>query len=641
MPIPDTSLPPPPKAPAKRSRKKSPQESANTPDLFERLDWTLSVSQSDEEKAILLSSLFPVLPICVSVPLEKFAAVLSLSFSLSFREKKRVFDSMPELSQFQVDELIKTMEDERREFLKLVDRESEPIFQLYMKSILDWAIFLYGTAVGSMMVLRLVQQAIPNGKAFWIPERCGFDATQPYFWLGLLRSAIFAGATSKTVEKLMDLLVNTIGSRRDDRHEFEILNGLYSDQFQPNWDGRLMCDRRVRAAEQLLSQVTMSDDASERERVVYGRSFALGVNQDYEYLGRADALEKSIVIALTALDPVVTRKSDNDHNTSPSKEGKNRVSALLAESVVSKDAEVALSTTEMLLYQRLWLDIRLGRSLESLDYRKRLFSENSERIDPRLVHALTFSAYGTLNASLLRGLLIQSHNEAKLERLDLIEYALNWLCWVLVIGDVDDIDDCIDANYNLIDAELTSAHGNTANGHNVKWRSLYASARFFQWIVQKKNEAYSKSIDEKVADIFGEDAFFSSDRSPQPETEREQSSLLYRCVRTVEAAHHELALIEEIKTTAQRYDACFYLYVLANCVQLRSRCREVARTVAKIPSHRLSGIRFDESVTGRFQKFLEGEESYGGAPDDVDQWKGNWVFSEETGFTIIDNSGRD
>lgn len=68
----------------------------------------------------------------------KFLDLLEHSLSLSTFEKKRVIDSVPNLSQFQIDELMKVFEDERVEFRKLVATEGEIIKGLVIKAQNEW-----------------------------------------------------------------------------------------------------------------------------------------------------------------------------------------------------------------------------------------------------------------------------------------------------------------------------------------------------------------------------------------------------------------------------------------------------------------------------------------------------------------------
>lgn len=68
----------------------------------------------------------------------KFLDLLEHSLSLSTFEKKRVIDSISQLSQFQIDELMKVFEDERVEFRKLVATEGEIIKWLVVKAQNEW-----------------------------------------------------------------------------------------------------------------------------------------------------------------------------------------------------------------------------------------------------------------------------------------------------------------------------------------------------------------------------------------------------------------------------------------------------------------------------------------------------------------------
>lgn len=67
-----------------------------------------------------------------------FIDLLEYSLSLSVSEKRRVVDSIPTLSQFQIDELIKVFIDEREEFRKLLAKEGDVIKDLAIKAKEGW-----------------------------------------------------------------------------------------------------------------------------------------------------------------------------------------------------------------------------------------------------------------------------------------------------------------------------------------------------------------------------------------------------------------------------------------------------------------------------------------------------------------------
>lgn len=67
-----------------------------------------------------------------------FLDLLEHSLSLNFEEKKRIIESIPTLSQFQIDELTKVFEEERTEFVKLYPKEPEQIKELVATAQKQW-----------------------------------------------------------------------------------------------------------------------------------------------------------------------------------------------------------------------------------------------------------------------------------------------------------------------------------------------------------------------------------------------------------------------------------------------------------------------------------------------------------------------
>ncbi len=85
----------------------------------------------------IIMDLVAVHPLTTFNELE-FVDLLEHSLSLSTFEKKRVIDAIPNLSQFQIDELVKVFEDERTEFRKLMPTEGETIKWLLVKAKNEW-----------------------------------------------------------------------------------------------------------------------------------------------------------------------------------------------------------------------------------------------------------------------------------------------------------------------------------------------------------------------------------------------------------------------------------------------------------------------------------------------------------------------
>lgn len=67
-----------------------------------------------------------------------FLKMLSGSISLTKNEKKKIVESIPKLSQYQIDELIKIFEEERRKFAELDEKHQVKIRELQAKQQEDW-----------------------------------------------------------------------------------------------------------------------------------------------------------------------------------------------------------------------------------------------------------------------------------------------------------------------------------------------------------------------------------------------------------------------------------------------------------------------------------------------------------------------
>lgn len=100
---------------------------------FPQWDWVINKNRSSE----FLDHLLP--DNGRKVDRTYFMNLLCKSLSLSRSEKKKVLGKWPELSQFQVDALIETFEDEEKEFTRLLPNESQTIWELVFQSQLAWA----------------------------------------------------------------------------------------------------------------------------------------------------------------------------------------------------------------------------------------------------------------------------------------------------------------------------------------------------------------------------------------------------------------------------------------------------------------------------------------------------------------------
>lgn len=76
-------------------------------------------------------------PVIAQVDMNTFVRLVISSYSLCLAEKYRVIDSIPTLSQLQLDELIKVFEEETIEFYNLIDDEWDIIVNLFAKAWIE------------------------------------------------------------------------------------------------------------------------------------------------------------------------------------------------------------------------------------------------------------------------------------------------------------------------------------------------------------------------------------------------------------------------------------------------------------------------------------------------------------------------
>jgi hypothetical protein len=69
---------------------------------------------------------------------KKFLELLAGSISLTINEKKRIIEAVPQLSQFQIDELMKIFDEEKGKFAELEKKHSDQIAELEKQHAGSW-----------------------------------------------------------------------------------------------------------------------------------------------------------------------------------------------------------------------------------------------------------------------------------------------------------------------------------------------------------------------------------------------------------------------------------------------------------------------------------------------------------------------
>ena len=68
----------------------------------------------------------------------RFLELLAGSISLTINEKKKIIEAIPQLSQFQIDELIKIFDEEKVKFTELEKKHAEQLAELEKKHASSW-----------------------------------------------------------------------------------------------------------------------------------------------------------------------------------------------------------------------------------------------------------------------------------------------------------------------------------------------------------------------------------------------------------------------------------------------------------------------------------------------------------------------
>lgn len=96
-----------------------------------------NAGQNQHDSQALLSIPIPPHP-NTTFDEQKFIGLLAGSISLTITEKKRIIEAIPQLSQFQIDELMKIFEEERGKFAELEKKHSDQIAELEKQHAGAW-----------------------------------------------------------------------------------------------------------------------------------------------------------------------------------------------------------------------------------------------------------------------------------------------------------------------------------------------------------------------------------------------------------------------------------------------------------------------------------------------------------------------
>ena len=97
---------------------------------------------------------------------QRFLRMLAGSLSLSLAEKKRIVESIPKLSQYQVDKLLEILDEEVIKFQELEEKYADQVQKLRQKQEADWQML-------EMEVQKTTKAQLDQQKADEIRKKLG------------------------------------------------------------------------------------------------------------------------------------------------------------------------------------------------------------------------------------------------------------------------------------------------------------------------------------------------------------------------------------------------------------------------------------------------------------------------------------
>ena len=131
----DDATPPPPPPPAKKNEAAKPK-SASPLQSDDELSEDQFITGGDDH-SFITSVPVPVHP-NTQFEEKKFLELLAKSISLTKTEKQRIITSIPKLSQYQIDELMRIFQEEQRKFSELNKKHEDQLKALEDKHKDDW-----------------------------------------------------------------------------------------------------------------------------------------------------------------------------------------------------------------------------------------------------------------------------------------------------------------------------------------------------------------------------------------------------------------------------------------------------------------------------------------------------------------------
>lgn len=572
--------------------------------------WTLVNPEHDDSvQTLILDHIYPQLPDGVSFNLADFAEGIGLSFSLSYAEKRRVFDAMPDLSQFQIDELIFVMKDEQSEFDKLMANEHPIIFRLYLKAIGDWLIITLGAPYGTWRLVQLLKDELDGKKRIIEDDR--FDDDAKYYWDSLLWLAVFFGAPQDYIERCLTAVIKKNGG--DEREALlRIVPSLYESSLEPDWNPSVTAKWRARAVEKIMSRLS-SEKLSIKQTNILARTYAFGIAKDWYRIGDKQQYMAALDKAISLLECCPEQTT----LTSPTEAQSGLLSELFERQYSDGDTTLLSKSVKDVSSNAFILDLLSGVKPEGSKQWTRFVENNID--DHRLIDAFSYSDQGRVMNDLLVNYL-RAHREDNPRELSF--YAANLLVWATLTGDQDLQTESARVLKRLVASILNE---DITPEWDRKSLGVYESSKILVWLAPRKvlSEEECDKLDSRISSLYHQ-CFLRHEKNKQ--ADRSGLSIwLFRAIRVLETPDdRELVelLISSIRTHLEQYDVLLYLYAFAKAERIRPISRRLGKEISNLSKSRMHGIRLELSLTKRFLDFFSEKDRYGGHPDEIDKWQG-------------------
>ena len=574
---------------------------ANEIGLYQ-LDWTLGeFAHGSDAYRQVLDTLAPK-DSGLAFDREHFLNLLAFSLSLSLQEKKRVLAELGVgLSQFQVDELIDTFEEERREFQQVLteERAQREILPMYMNALWDWSKVLLGQFSAHFLakaVLDVLRDSYTIIPAFFKRDANFWKVLGDYFILwGLDNDEAF--------KELIDRGLRASQAEGGDRlFQLDLIDCAYRTDLYSLSSPRPYIERRVK----LLQTCAFTSLPDTAPNFIVCRALLLGFTEDYFRLGQTIEAGNAIAKAEAILEAVSGEVRDSDE---------------------FRQIEVLLATCRLVLEA-----FSTNPDMENVAaLLKQVARSTAHLVSNKTICSLLLMRQGDLCCDLLAKRIEDNKSNAPGTLLAAAE--------LLIFSQVTANENASLYAKARFSDYLQKGLKNLGSKHRKKdlavLRETYIATMVFVWLGDGTLEE-REDILRLWRSVSGQ-GFHEAMRSDKESKQKaDWPGSNYWLIRTLEQRLDGMApdmkvLISSIKEYWQLFYLLTVLLGLSANPDIRKKCQDMGRALINSSERRLFGVPLQDKITRFFQPFTDGPHYAGGSVHQTQQWRGQ--LSYEALFT--------